>query len=273
MTSRMGGSGPEGWWETFFRGPWLEVQLADYPQEQTRDEVSFIIEAMELPPGARILDIPCGEGRHAIEFARRGYQVSGVDFNEGAIAAAERRASEAGVAVHFETLDMRKLDNVDGYDAAMCYFGSFGHFDDRENLDFARRVFRSLRPGGRFLLDLHVTESLYPIFSERHWTWATHYPPVRIVEERRLDLESGRVESSWLFVGPETSVERSLSIRLYSYRELRDLLLGAGFSACRAFESGKLEAFKLGSRRLAMVAEKGGGQAMFDQISETCSDP
>lgn len=78
----------ELWWKDFFRGPWEQVQLPGYPEQRTTAEVAFMIGALELRSGARILDVPCGEGRHAIGLAQRGFDVVGIDFNEKAIAIA-----------------------------------------------------------------------------------------------------------------------------------------------------------------------------------------
>jgi SAM-dependent methyltransferase len=244
------------WWESFFRGPWEQIQLPGYPEERTRNEVSFMEEALRLSSGDRILDVPCGEGRHSIELARRGYRPTAVDFNPNAVAVARQRSSDAGVDVDLSCADMRQLDRLDEFDAAICFFGSFGYFEDEDNADFARRVARALRPEGRFLIDTHVTESLYSKFRERDWSWVQEEPQRRVLEERKLDLESGRIEATWTFLDSGGSTSNSLSIRLYSYRELRDLLLGAGFASIEAFETGRLEPFRLGSSRISVVATK-----------------
>lgn len=245
------------WWETFFRGPWQQVQLPGYPEDRTRAEASFIADALKLPDGAAVLDIPCGEGRHTIELARRGYATTGVDFNEAAISVARRRAAEARVDARFHVTDMREFASSEQYDAAVCFYGSFGYFDDEENLEFLRRVANALRPGGRFLLDGHVSESLFPKFRERDWSWMRQDPPIRVLEERRLDLHTGRIESTWTFVTPDGVESHHISIRIYSYRELTGLLSQAGFVGFEATETGTTEPFRLGSSRLALVASKG----------------
>jgi cyclopropane fatty-acyl-phospholipid synthase-like methyltransferase len=167
------------WWESFFRGPWEQIQLPGYPEERTKNEVSFMEDALGLAGGERILDVPCGEGRHSIELARRGYRSTGVDFNPNAVAVAEQRATTAGVDVDFSCADMRALEYHEEFDAAICFFGSFGYFGDAENAEFVHRVARALRPGGRFLIDTHVTESLYPQFRERDWSLIQEEPPLR----------------------------------------------------------------------------------------------
>lgn len=248
----------ELWWQDFFRGPWERVQLPGYPDQRTSAEVGFMIDALGLRSGARLLDIPCGEGRHAIELARRGFDVTGIDFNEKAIAVAKQNAAESKVDVSFAVGDMRELTAVEEYDAAICFFGSFGYFSDDDNFEFLRRAARALRPGGNFLLDGHVTESLYPKFRERDWSWIRDEPPLRVLEERKMDIDEGRVESVWTFVSPEGVDSRTVSIRIYSLRELRDLLRKAGFSAFRALETGTLEPFRLGASRLTVIAAKDG---------------
>ena len=78
------------WWQTFFYGPWQDLQLAGYPEEQNQAEAAFMISALRLKPGARILDVPCGPGRHSIAFAKAGFHATGIDFNANAIGQARK---------------------------------------------------------------------------------------------------------------------------------------------------------------------------------------
>jgi len=243
------------WWQTFFFGPWQELQLAGYPEEQNQAEATFMISALRLQPGARILDVPCGPGRHSIAFAKAGFQVTGIDFNPDAIEHARRSAAENGVAAEFAVADMREFSWTQPFDGAVCFYGSFGYFDDEQNLRFASRVAEALRPGGRFLIDIQVAESLFPKFRERDWQWMRQDPPLRIMEERQWHLDSGKVESTWSFIG-ETISSHRISMRIYTYRELCGLLRTAGFSRFDAFETGTQKPFRLGSPRLALIAEK-----------------
>ncbi|MGH7574693.1 MAG: methyltransferase domain-containing protein [Longimicrobiales bacterium] len=110
----------ELWWKDFFRGPWEQVQLPGYPEQRTTAEVAFMIGALELRSGARILDVPCGEGRHAIGLAQRGFDVVGIDFNEKAIAIAKQHITKAKLDVSFVVGDMRELDVLIGLIAAVA---------------------------------------------------------------------------------------------------------------------------------------------------------
>jgi len=130
-----------------------------------------------------------------------------------------------------------------------------GYFDDQQNLRFASRVAEALRAEGRFLIDIHVAESIFPKFRERDWQWVCQDPPLRILEERQWNLDSGRIESTWSFIGETTSSHR-ISMRIYTYRELCELLRAAGFSRFEAFETGTQQSFRLGSPRLSPIAQK-----------------
>jgi hypothetical protein len=150
--------------------------------------------------------------------------------------------------------DMRDFAATSVFDAASCFFGSFGYFSDADNLRFAANVARALAPGGGFLIDTHVTESLFPLFQERRWDYLPD--GTRVLEESRYDLESRRVETTWTFLRESGPVSSNVSIRLYGCGELCELLRAAGFREFTALESGTSAPFKLGARRLALVARK-----------------
>ena len=241
------------WYDAFFRGRWLKDQLQGLPAERTAGEADVILKLLEPPAGGRVLDVPCGEGRHAIELGSRGFRTTGVDFNAPAVDAARERARARGVAADFVTEDMRRLAFDAEFDAAYCVFGSFGYFDDDGDLAFARAVRRALKPGARFLVDTHVMESLLPVFKERDWSWGAGQK-TRHLQERRLDLDTGRIEAEFTWIAGGVEETSRVSIRLYPYRELAALLRAAGFATCRGFDETGAP-FRVGSRRLHAVAE------------------
>ena len=249
------------WWREFFPGPWGEaIQAHGYPEAQTRKEVDFLISALELGKEDTILDIACGTGRHCIELARRGYDTTGIDFNRSALATATRAAIDAGIQPRFLELDMRDLRAREAYDVACCLWTSFGYFSDDENLAVASRIFDALRPGGRFLVDTVVTETLFPTFQPYLWNWADQARTTRVLQECKWDPISGRVETMWSFVREDGHVETAhSSLRVYSYRELHTLLEDAGFHNLKSSETGTGGPFRVGSRRLSIIAHKPSG--------------
>ena len=243
------------WWEQFFRGPWGRWQAAGIWPGQTRSEADLIMTTLGLKPGNQVLDVACGTGRHAIELAARGIEVTGIDFNAAALAVAEIAAEGLDPAPAFLRQDMRCLRYREQFDAAYCFWTSFGYFeDDSHDLVVAKRVAEALRPGGRFLLDLHVAETVLPVFESRSGGRLDAEGAREYREEKALDCATGRVEADWTFIENGRSESWHSSIRLYSYHELVELLREAGFERFAAFDTLSGERFTLGSGRLALVA-------------------
>lgn len=229
------------------------------------DEVAYIEKALGIAGGAAaVLDVPCGVGRHALVLASHGHRVMAVDRNPAALEIGRREAEARGLgkAVRFEVAQMTEvLPRDDGpFDAALCFFGSIGYGSEADDLAFFRRVRQALRRGGRFLVDVHVAETLLPAFEPRDWhSLGEGASRMRVLEERHWNHLTSRVETTWIFQpagGPE--VERRTSIRIYTVRELVELAGGAGFSFQDAAESITGAAFGLGAGRLGLVLESVG---------------
>jgi SAM-dependent methyltransferase len=143
-------------WKTFFNG-----HAPDYDDnvftKNTDFEVAFLIEELELSPGAAILDVGCGTGRHAVPLAELGYAVTGVDLSEGMLAQARAKADAAGVAVDWVQSDATQFSLQKEFDAAICLcegaFGLLGGGDDaiEHPLAILRNVSNCLKPGARTL--------------------------------------------------------------------------------------------------------------------------
>ena len=202
--------GQTEWWEDFFSGLWLDVQRHIWPEDKTRVDVDFVEEVLQLEPPARVLDVPCGEGRLALEFAARGYQVTGVDITRALLEDAHRKATERQLEIVWEHRDMRDLPWQQTFDAAFCFWGSLGYFDEAGNAHFAKAVSRTLKPGGKFLVDTHVAETLLPIFQERGW-WRVG--DTVVLEERCYDHAESLVHVEWTFMREGREDKRSSSIR------------------------------------------------------------
>ncbi len=122
----------EAWWETFFKGPFGELQLLPLPVDTTQQDVERV--TATLGGGThRILDAPCGAGRHSLELARRGHQVVGIDFNPQVLEAARSRAQAEALLVDFRLQDLRRLRPSETFDAVTNLWTSFGYFSDAEN--------------------------------------------------------------------------------------------------------------------------------------------
>lgn len=161
----------------------------------TKQEIDFLVDALELEPGARVLDAGCGPGRHALELGRRGIHVVGVDASPDFVALARNAAND--LPVEFVEADIRTLDYDREFDAVICLCqGGFGLLGggDRE-LEAFNRLGNALRPGARLALSafssyfvvrhLEPDETFDADLGVNHETTAIRDPEGR---ERTFDL-------------------------------------------------------------------------------------
>lgn len=195
--------------------------------EAARVEVERMAALLGVRSGAKILDLCCGAGRHSLEFARRGFDTTGVDRTRAYLDNARAAAASEGLKVEFVEADMRQFVRPDAFDGAINFFTAFGYFDDpADDLKVARNLFTSLKAGGRVILDVMGKEVLAAKFRARDWV---RRGDAIVLEERRLLGGWKRIESKWTWIGGGERRESTLTIRLYSGAELESLLLEAGF--------------------------------------------
>ncbi len=145
-------------WEEFFDGH-APVYMDNPFTKNTVEEIDFVLRELSLPEHGHILDMGCGTGRHAIELARRGYRVTGVDISSGMLAEAEKAAREAEVNITWVHADAAKFSSsTDVFDAAICLcegaFGLLGKDNDpfEHDLSILRNIRSVLKPGARLIL-------------------------------------------------------------------------------------------------------------------------
>jgi SAM-dependent methyltransferase len=239
------------WFETFFRGVAVDCWRRFTTPEWTSREVDFIENQLGLPDGARLLDVPCGHGRHSIEFAERGYVVTGIDLSEECLAAA-RETRPAG---EWRRGDMRSLQLEAGeYDGAYCWGNSFGYLPHADACRFLASVASALKPRAPFLLDTPtVAEAILPDFERAQWhrtgdmflLGETHY----VASESRMDIE-------YTFVNDGRIETRPTSSYVFTAGEIKRMVEGAGFDVAALYGSTSGEEFVLGARGLIVKAVK-----------------
>lgn len=241
----------ERFWEAFdpvIFGPELH--------EAAPADVEAVLSLSGALPGARVLDLCCGPGRHALELCRRGHAVTGVDRTERFLRRARESAEEEGLELELVLEDMRRFVRPDAFELVINLYTSFAYFeDDGDDLQAARNMATSLVPGGTLVLELMSKEVLARIFQERDWR------PLSgggyVLEERRLLDGWSRVASRWVLVTADGAVhEHELVLRLYSGQELRSLLLAAGFAQVELYGSLDGAPYDHQAARLVAVATR-----------------
>jgi SAM-dependent methyltransferase len=218
------------WWENFFEGAAVDLWLRAMSPEHTTKEADSLERLLELPGGGEVLDVPCGGGRLALEFARRGYRATGVDWSAAFLDHA--RSDPAASMVMWERRDMRDLPWDGRFDGAYCVGNSFGYLDDEGNETFLRAVANALKPGGRFVLETPmILENLLGHIQDRAW-WQVD--DMRLMVANVYDPARQRLEIEYTFLSDGLIDVRQGSHRAYSYRDLMELLEQSGFTVAVA---------------------------------------
>ena len=212
-----------------------------------KSQVEFLASELELPKGAKILDIPCGVGRHSLQFAKRGYNVTGLDISKDCIKIANKKFSHKNAV--YRTGDMSRLHAHKGkYDCVLNMFTSFGYFrTDRENEMVLRQMVSALKPGGKFVLNLVDLDWLMTVFRPSAWRVDDG---ILSLEARIYDKNSRYIEARFAMI----DLKRSKLLhnlyhreRLYSKPEIMKLLKNAGLkniSVFGDFDGGRFKKYR-----------------------------
>src|SRR6267154_3395892 len=228
---------PSDWWRTLFNSLYLETDGDIIENDRnTADEVELLIGSIGLERNDRILDLCCGQGRHALELARRGFsQVIGLDRSRYLIRLARKRARQRNLQVSFHEGDARRFRLGDAEFHCVCILGnSFGYFERPEDdLAVLEAVKRALASGGSLVMDLMDGDWMRHHFEPRSWEWVdqNHF----VCRERDLAGDGDRLISREVVVHAERGViaDQFYAERLYSQQRIEELMARAGFTNIR----------------------------------------
>ena len=247
--------------ERFFREAWPQISQVFATAMDAATDVQWITSIAALEAGARVLDAPCGFGRHSIELGRLGHRVTGVDFSETELDRARKAAQDAGVSLTLVCQDIRDMEFPSEFDLAVNLFSSIGYFADDEDRLVVDRFWRALKPGGVFVLDTRnrdqLVRSLPPEERKRVNGWT-----LRI--ENSFDPATSRWRARWFRLRRATAKAKEgaqeligeSEIRLYSAHELSAMLRPERWSRVELYGGLDGTPFSLDAPRLVLVAWK-----------------
>jgi SAM-dependent methyltransferase len=246
------GPWPPEWWKDFFVEDHARFQIDLSEQAHDSDaEVSLLTRLAGIGHSTRVLDVPCGQGRHAVRFAQAGALVTGLDASRAMIQGAERSAADRGVRIEWIHGDMRRIDPESGFDCVTCLGGSFGYFGNRGDSDFLAAIRRALRPAGTLALDVpsleYISSNHRPIDESvvggRRVVQHRHLDAVRGIARIRVTIETGK--------GP---MSRTYYQQLYTIKELTAMLAAAGFAAVQFLDAAELAEYRSNRGHLLVIA-------------------
>jgi len=244
------------WPVAFFDDDYLRIFRPTFTPERTAAEVDFIEALLAVPKGAAVLDLACGYGRHAIGMEKRGYRVTGLDFNPHYLEIAEAEATAAGARVTWRTGDMRALPFEREFDGVYSFFTSFGYFGDDENEQVLAGIARAMKPGGRFLLDMMNRDWLLTHPDQR--TWKQRDDGSLFMEETSLELAASRVVARQMLIDPQggPQVTKEYFLRAYTCAELTALMRRHGLVVKEVCGGTDRRPYDTEAHRLVLVAER-----------------
>jgi ubiquinone/menaquinone biosynthesis C-methylase UbiE len=250
----MAGPSSSETWDAFFSDFYLRAYADEERDAQAEADALAAARLAGVQPGADVLDVPCGFGRHTLALARAGFRAVGADRSAPLLDEARRRAAGARWP-KLTQADYRELPFADeSFDAAFNLFTSLGYLGDDEDVKALASIRRVLRPGAKLVIELMHRDRLIEVWSENDWRLMGEGR--LLLEQRTFDPLSGVSQSTQTLIDGNGEREtRTFSVRVYTATELLRMLQRAGYSDAKAYGSFEGEPFTT-STRLVMVAAK-----------------
>ena len=242
------------WWESAFDDHYLLEYGPLFTAERDRREVARLIELIGLPVGSRVLDVPCGQGRHAHLLAEHGFDVDGLDYSQDLLEVARQRGTSA--TLRYTRGDMRKMPGrwSRRFDVVLNLFTSFGFFTHpSDDVKVVREFARVLKPGGVLIWHGGSRDGVMARFLPRDW-WSNKN--TLFAQEREFDPLSGilTVRSTWRR-GSKTGT-REHRLRLYTATRLAEVFAEAGLIVENAYDAFRDRPLGRTSSEMLLVARK-----------------
>jgi SAM-dependent methyltransferase len=211
------------WFTEWFDSPYYHILYKKHDEQDAQRSIDQFLRCLDLPEGARLLDLACGKGRHARYLATLGFDVTGLDISPNSIEFAAQFEHEH---LNFYQHDMRLPFRINYYDAVLNIFTSFGYFDnDADHLRTLVNAAKGLRPGGKLLIDyfnsVWVRENLVPQTTQTidgiDFRWEKRVDDQKVFKKVFFEAE-GR---AWYF---------EEKVRLFTLADFEQLLTHAGFT-------------------------------------------
>lgn len=245
-------STPEFDTEGLFDEDYLYFYADRVGDPRSEADIELVWRLLGLRPEAEVLDLACGHGRIANRLAERGCRVTGLDVTPLFLDRAREGAQRRGVSVDYVRGDMRELPWASRFDVVISWFTAYGYFDDIGNRRVLDEVFRALRPGGRFVIDMNNYAAMVcnwqsAVVSERDGNL--------MIDRKRFEPLTGRDVTERTVIRDGRTRRVRYDLRLFTFTEIRTWLHDAGFTSVAGYgeDGGPLTA---DHRRMLVVAER-----------------
>lgn len=242
------------WYEDFFAGLNCEMWNKAVSAEWTQREVDFLLATLAVQPGASLLDIQCGNGRHTIELAKRGYHPTGLDLSAEFLATLKEQVAAEELPVEVVQGDILTTTFEPSFDGAYCLGNGFGYVDYDGMNTFVKNVAGSLKPTAHLVVNSGlVAESILPNFPKTN-----RYELGDLV----MDISNSYVIGESYMATELTYTKAGRSEKhyfkhyVYTLAEIKRLLASHGLRTMAVYNSTEKGDYQLGDQQMYLVAEK-----------------
>jgi len=247
----------DNWYEDFFQGINCEVWEKAIPEDLTKQEVNFLINELNLAPGQHILDVPCGFGRHSIEFSKRGYKVTGVDISQTFIKGLNEKINAEKLNIKALQADILSIQLNAQFSGAVCLGNSFGYFNfDKMNI-FVEKVSASLETGSKFIINSGmIAESILPNLLNYSKNKSYTVGNITMEVSNSYYVDDSYMVSSLLYAKEGKTEEHSFKHYVFTLGEVKRLLQSHKLKIISTYSSPSKADYNLGDQQIYIVAVK-----------------
>jgi SAM-dependent methyltransferase len=240
---------------SFFDGHYKDIWRQIFPEKTTLAEVDWIINESRLSTGNHVLDIMCGYGRHSLELARRGMNVTAIDNLRDYIDEINEKAATEKLQVDAVCHDVLEVQIDKQYDAAVCMGNSLQFFNEEDSIKLLSNISSHLKPGGKFFINMwSIAEIAFKNFKENSWS---RIGDLLLLSECKFLYHPTRMEINSIMITNEGDREEKKGIDyIYSINELEVMLNKTGFQLKEIYSIPGKKIFTVGEPRAYVVAEK-----------------
>ena len=241
--------------DIFFDGWYKEIWREIIPEELTAREIDFMMQAFSLKKGDSVLDLMCGYGRHAINLARKGLNVTAVDNLKDYISEIEKISGKENLSINCVENNIQDYCPDNLFDLVICMGNSLNFFNKSDTNSIIYKVSNCLKPAAKFLIHTwSLTEIVAKNFKEKSWSYVGS---IKFLSDSRFYLYPSRIESDNFFIDIDGKTERKIGIDyILSLNEIEELLTRTGLRMVDVYSIPGKKKFALGDPRAYIVAEK-----------------
>ena len=237
------------WFESWFDSPYYKLLYRHRDEHEAAAFIKKLLDEIKPEPSAKILDLPCGNGRHSIVMAELGYDVRGIDLSE-------RNICEAMLCdlpnIHFQEHDMREPLYTNHFDVVMNLFTSFGYFDtEEENIKSMRAIAQSMKPNGTLVIDFFNGDCLKLNLKQ---TDKVLVDEVEFSIERKIT--DNKIHKSIRITDGEKEFDFEERVQLLLLSDFEKYYSPFGLETVKVFGDYELNPFTKSSERLIIIAKK-----------------